>query len=199
MLETEKAALKTVDSMLGEYDGLINLLPQLLGEDGKRTYLVMVQNPAELRSAGGMVGTIAAITADKGTITIGDFATTSGWDIPEEPMDDTVLKERQVFGGTFDQYPATTTIDPEFQRVAQMNKYMWLYQKGNEDENVAGVLSLDPVFLQALLGATGESSFRTAECWIAPPRCRSSLQTCTRITRTSSSRTTSFPKRLKQL
>lgn len=27
-------------------------------------------------------------------------------------MDDTVLKERQVFGGTFDQYPATTTIDP---------------------------------------------------------------------------------------
>lgn len=37
-----------------------------------------------------------------------------------------------------------------------MNKYMWLYQKGNEDENVAGVLSLDPVFLQALLGATGE-------------------------------------------
>ena len=71
-------------------------------------------------------------------------------------MDDTVLKERQVFGGTFDQYPATTTIDPEFQRVAQMNKYMWLYQKGNEDENVAGVLSLDPVFLQALLGATGE-------------------------------------------
>ena len=112
VLETEKAALKTVDSMLGEYDGLINLLPQLLGEDGKRTYLVMVQNPAELRSAGGMVGTIAAITADKGTITIGDFATTSGWDIPEEPMDDTVLKERQVFGGTFDQYPATTTIDP---------------------------------------------------------------------------------------
>ena len=111
VLETEKAALKTVDSMLGEYDGLINLLPQLLGEDGKRTYLVMVQNPAELRSAGGMVGTIAAITADKGTITIGDFATTSGWDIPEEPMDDTVLKERQVFGGTFDQYPATTTID----------------------------------------------------------------------------------------
>ena len=47
-------------------------------------------------------------------------------------MDDTVLKERQVFGGTFDQYPATTTIDPEFQRVAQMNKYMWLYQKATK-------------------------------------------------------------------
>ena len=52
VLETEKAALKTVDSMLGEYDGLINLLPQLLGEDGKRTYLVMVQNrPSYVRRA----------------------------------------------------------------------------------------------------------------------------------------------------
>ena len=40
VLEAEKAALKTVDSMLGEYDGLINLLPQLLGEDGKRTELL---------------------------------------------------------------------------------------------------------------------------------------------------------------
>ena len=96
---------------------LINLLPQLLGEDGKRTYLVMVQNPAELRSAGGMVGTIAAITADKGTITIGDFATTSGWDIPEEPMDDTVLKERQVFGGTL-----TSTRPP---RPSTPNSSVW--------------------------------------------------------------------------
>lgn len=123
-LETGKAVLGTVDSMFGEYDGPINLLPQLLGEDGKHTYLVMMQNPAELRSAGDMVGTIAVITAGKGTITTGDFATTSGWDISEEPTDDMVPKEYQIFGGIFDQYPATTTADPEFQRVAQVDKYV---------------------------------------------------------------------------
>ncbi|PJM78648.1 hypothetical protein CUU80_08550 [Bifidobacterium scaligerum] len=155
MLNAEKAMLQTVDSMLSEYDALINLLPQLLGEDGERTYLILVQNPAELRSAGGMVGTIAAVTADKGKVTIGDFASTINWDIPDEPLDDTVYQERDVFGKTFDQYPATTTIDPEFQRVAQLNKYMWLNQKGNADKNVAGVIALDPVFLQSLLGATG--------------------------------------------
>lgn len=155
VLNTEKNALNTLDSMLSEYDALVNLLPQLLGQNEERTYLVLVQNPAELRSAGGMVGTIAAVTAHKGKVTIGDFASTIGWDIPED-IDDAVADERQVFGLTFDQYPATTTIDPEFQRVAVLNKYLWLHQKGNEGKNVAGVIGLDPVFLQALLGATGE-------------------------------------------
>jgi uncharacterized membrane protein YgcG len=155
VLQTEITALKTVDSMLGEYDDLIDLLPQLLGEDGERTYLVLVQNPAELRSSGGMIGTMAPVTANKGTVTIGDFTTTAGWNIPSEPMDDTVLSERQVFGDTFDQYPATAAIDPEYQRVAKLNAYLWLNQSGNKDKNIAGVLALDPVFLQSLLGATG--------------------------------------------
>ncbi|MBT1164843.1 DUF4012 domain-containing protein [Bifidobacterium felsineum] len=154
-LNAEKSALNTLDSMLSEYDALIQLMPRLLGKNEKRTYLVLVQNPAELRSAGGMVGTIAAVTAYKGKVTIGDFESTYGWDTPDA-MDDTVLEERDVFGATFDQYPATTTIDPEFQRVALMNKYLWSYQKGNGGKNVAGVIGLDPVFLQSLLGATGE-------------------------------------------
>ncbi|WP_236029559.1 DUF4012 domain-containing protein [Bifidobacterium miconisargentati] len=156
MLSTEKTALQTVDSMLSEYDDLINLLPQLLGEDGERTYLVLVQNPAELRSSGGMIGTIAAVTANKGKVTIGDFSSTSGWDIPEQPLDDKVLEERAAFGDTFDEYPATTAINPEFQRVAQYNKYLWLNQKHNKDKNVAGVIGLDPVFLESLLDATGQ-------------------------------------------
>ncbi|WP_421728450.1 DUF4012 domain-containing protein [Bifidobacterium callitrichidarum] len=156
MLNMEKTALQTVDSMLSEYDDLINLMPQLLGEDGERTYLVLVQNPAELRSSGGMVGTIAAVTANKGKVTIGDFSSTSGWDIPEQPLDDKVLEERPAFGDTFDEYPATTTINPEFQRVAQYNKYLWLNQKDNKDKNVAGVIGLDPVFLESLLDATGQ-------------------------------------------
>lgn len=156
ILSTEKTALKTVDSMLTEYDDLVNLLPQLLGQNEERTYLVLVQNPAELRSAGGMVGTIAAVTAHNGKVTIGDFASTINWDIPDEPLDDTVYQERDVFGHTFDEYPATTTINPEFQRVAQYNKYLWLHQKGHENKNVAGVIGLDPVFLESLLDATGE-------------------------------------------
>lgn len=158
LLQIEQNALTTADSTLGEYDQLVNLMPQLLGADGERTYLVLVQNPAELRSSGGMVGTVAPITANNGKVTIGDFATSGDWDIPDEPMDDLVLKERDVFGTTFDQYPATTTIDPEFERVAKLNAYLWKYQKGNEKKNVAGVIALDPVFLQSLLGATGSVS-----------------------------------------
>lgn len=156
MLNMEKTALNAVDTMLGEYDDLVSLLPQLLGEKGKRTYLVLVQNSAELRSAGGMVGTVAAITADKGVVTIGDFEPTGFWERPTEPMDDQVLDERAVFGTTFDLYPATITIDPEYSRVAQLNIYTWKTQHPEQkDADVAGVFAIDPSFLQSLLGATG--------------------------------------------
>ena len=155
VLETEKTALRAADSTLAEYDDLINLLPQLLGKDGARTYLVLVQNPAELRSSGGMVGNAAAVTADNGKVHIGKFASTIDWKTPTDPLDDQVLKEREVFGATFDQYAQTTTIDPEFKRVAELNKYLWLHQDGNGGQNVAGVVALDPVFLQSMLSATG--------------------------------------------
>lgn len=155
VLETEKTVLRTADSTLAEYDDLINLLPQLLGKNGSRTYLVLVQNPAELRSSGGMVGNAAAVTADNGKVHIGKFASTIDWTIPDNPLDDQVNKERVVFGSTFDQYAQTTTIDPDFKRVAQLNKYLWLHQKGNEGKNLVGVLALDPVFLQSMLAATG--------------------------------------------
>lgn len=47
MVKTGVSGLKSVDKMLDEYDELINLLPQLLGENGERTYLVAIYNPAE--------------------------------------------------------------------------------------------------------------------------------------------------------
>lgn len=155
VLATEKVALQKVDTMIAEYDDLVNLMPQLLGQDGERTYLVLVQNPAELRSAGGMVGNAAAVTADNGKVTIGDFKSVIDWKIPDAAMDDQVEQERQVFGTTFDQYAQTTVIDPEFKRVAALNTYLFKHQDGNADKNVAGVLALDPVFLQSMLGATG--------------------------------------------
>ena len=45
MVKTGVSGLKSVDKMLNEYDELINLLPQLLGENGERTYLVAIYNP----------------------------------------------------------------------------------------------------------------------------------------------------------
>lgn len=155
MVKTGVSGLKSVDKMLDEYDELINLLPQLLGENGERTYLVAIYNPAELRSGGGMVGNIAPVTADHGKVTIGDFIATTDITYGTQPYDAENVKEAAVFGDQVWKYPQTTTVNPNFQRAAVTLKNMWLAQPGNENQEIAGVFALDPVFLQSLIGATG--------------------------------------------
>ena len=80
-------ALQSVDELLSQYDDLVELIPQLLGADGQRTYLVAIYNNAELRSGGGMVGNVAPITVDAGKVTIGDFEVTSAYKYGTGPFD----------------------------------------------------------------------------------------------------------------
>ncbi|WP_243386626.1 DUF4012 domain-containing protein [Bifidobacterium primatium] len=149
--------LEAVDNMLDSYDELVNLFPELLGENGERTYLVAVQNPAEIRSAGGMVGTYTAVTANKGMVTIGDFDTTGGFQNPPKAFDDQGVEEAQLYGMQVWNWPQTTTVNPNYPRAAVTFKNLWQYQDAkNKKQNVAGVIMVDPVFLQSMVGATGD-------------------------------------------
>jgi hypothetical protein len=66
-LQTQLRKATTVVDAVGNS---VRLLPPMLGADGPRTYLVLVQNPAELRATGGLVGALALIKADHGAITL---------------------------------------------------------------------------------------------------------------------------------
>ncbi|WP_243388806.1 DUF4012 domain-containing protein [Bifidobacterium simiarum] len=154
-VQMEKAGLQSVDSTLTEYTNLVNALPDLLGEKGERTYLMAVYNPAELRSGGGMVGTVAEITANKGKVTIEDFNSTINFTYGTAPFDSQNVQEAAIFGDQVYRYPQTTTVNPNYQRAAVNLKNLWKAQKGNKNKNVAGVIAVDPVFLQSLVGATG--------------------------------------------
>lgn len=156
LLNAGKTGLQSADGMLDEYDELINLIPQLLGEHGARTYLAAIYNPSELRSGGGMVGNIAAITADHGVVTIGDFTPTTDFQYATAPLDTDNEKEAEVFGEWIWRYPQTTTMNPDYQRAAVTLANQWKAQKGNEHKDVAGVMALDPLFLQSIIGATGQ-------------------------------------------
>ena len=53
------------------------LLPPMLGADGTRQYLVVFQNPSELRATGGIFGSYALVRAENGKITIIDQGASS--------------------------------------------------------------------------------------------------------------------------
>ncbi|WP_225432896.1 MULTISPECIES: DUF4012 domain-containing protein [Bifidobacterium] len=151
----ETTALQSVDKILNEYQDMADTMPELLGEGQARTYLVLVYNPAEIRSAGGMVGTVAEVTADNGKVTIGDFNSTIDYDHNVEAFDEANKQEARMFGTQIYAYAQMTTQNPDYTRVAVTNMNLWKKQKGNANKNVAGVIAIDPVFLQSMLGATG--------------------------------------------
>lgn len=151
-----------VDQAAGAVDGIHRasvLLPKFLGEDGKRSYLVVGQNNAEWRSLGGMVGAMFTIDTAKGRIDIGDFTASTDLDRvtrPLIPLPDELLKF--VLPNPAVRAQNATQV-PDFAVSGEILQARWKKQFG---KNVDGVIAIDPVTLSYLLEATGPVTVPTA-------------------------------------
>ncbi|MCW2749671.1 MAG: hypothetical protein JWR83_781, partial [Aeromicrobium sp.] len=101
-----QAPARDLESKIGDAQSVaasasnaMKLAPTMLGGDRKRTYLLMFQNNAEVRSTGGVPGAFAIITADKGKITIGKQGS-AVTDFPQydNPLVKLTKSERDVYG-----------------------------------------------------------------------------------------------------
>lgn len=128
------------------------LIPPMLGAEGPRDYLVLVQNNAEPRALGGIVGTVLVLHADEGRIEltrqmpaseVGPFAR------PAAPLTD---DERAVFGDKVGRWLQNATATPDFPRTAEIARAMWARETG---QTVDGVLAVDPAALAGMLQVTG--------------------------------------------
>lgn len=129
------------------------LLPGMLGESGPRSYLVLVQNNAEMRSLGGIAGTALLLRTDAGGITL--VGTESGTALSagiRGPV--TTLPEdvQAVYGTRPARYFQNLTQVPDFTFDGPLARDMYRQLTGNE---VDGVIAIDPVVLSYLLKATG--------------------------------------------
>lgn len=131
------------------------VLPPLLGAQEPRDHLVLVQNPAEPRALGGIVGTVLVLHAEDGEVTLTDQLP-GGLVGPfkEEPVLPLTSDERSVLGphGEVARWMQNVTMTPDFPRTAELAREMWRRETGQE---VDGVLTADPVVLATLLRGTG--------------------------------------------
>lgn len=138
-------ARTAIDATADAFD----VLPTMMGADGPRTYLLLVQNNAEIRSTGGMPGSWSVLHARNGKLTMGQqgdasvFAT--GQPVP------LTSAERGLFGSKFGIDPRDITADPDFPRVAQMAARLAAAHGVHTD----GVFAVDPVALAQVLQGTG--------------------------------------------
>jgi len=128
----------------------VQLLPTMLGAYGERTYLLLAQNNAELRSTGGIPGAWIRITVDDGAIEIGESNSAIA---PTAPVTDLTDEELALFTERPALYGQNVNLTPDFPRSAELARLMWAGDQGGEQ--VDGVISIDPVALQTVLGATG--------------------------------------------
>ncbi|SCF21626.1 Protein of unknown function (DUF4012) [Micromonospora viridifaciens] len=127
------------------------LLPPLLGADGPRRYLLVSQNPAELRSTGGMIGAYAVLSAENGRIRMTQQGSSSelGRFNPPLRVDQEVRRLWSDLPGTF---PADVNLSPDFPTAAALYREMVRRKTGTTAD---GVLAVDPVTLSYLLGVIG--------------------------------------------
>ncbi|MGY4643716.1 DUF4012 domain-containing protein [Cellulomonas sp. URHB0016] len=133
----------------------VRLLPPMLGADGPRRYLLLVQNNAEPRSTGGIPGTVLLLTAQDGRVEIADERAGSALGGLPEPALTPTEGEAALFGPHVGESMLDVTLTPDFPRTGQLARAIWQQKVGGD---VDGVLSVDPGALANVLAATGPVS-----------------------------------------
>jgi len=137
---------------LGTLDKAVRLMPSMLGGEGDRRYLLIVQNNAEARATGGMPGAVALVDARDGRIRMSRQARAVDFPELKDPVLPLTAEERAVFGQQLGVFFQDANFTPDFPRTAELLTARW---QQRYDERVDGVLSVDPVALSYLLEATG--------------------------------------------
>lgn len=127
-------------------------LPELLGIDEKKTYLILFQNNAELRPTGGFIGSFALVTFDRGRLInmeVQDVYSADGQlkghVEPPEPI--------KKYLGEANWFLRDSNWSPDFPTSAQ--RASWFLDK-ELGQKVDGVLAVDLEFAKLVLGGLGE-------------------------------------------
>ncbi len=144
--------LQDASAVTGPGARTARLLPPMLGGAGLRRYLVVFQNPAELRATGGIFGSYALITADQGKVSIVEQGAASrnlgAFDSPVGQLDPGL---QSLYGDQMTRIPQNVNVTPDFPTAANLFVTMYRQRTGT---TVDGVLAIDPVALSYLLQGT---------------------------------------------
>lgn len=151
----------TVSTAVDTLSRTSRLLPDMLGQNGARTYLVLVQNNAEWRSLGGIAGAAVVVHTDGGRLSlIGTLSSRDlprGFDTPVVTLPDEVTK---IYDTKPARYFQNLTQIPDFSVDGPIAREMYRLKTGSD---IDGVLSVDPVVLSYLLKTTGPVALPTGD------------------------------------
>lgn len=152
-IDNIKKAVDQVESLITDSRPLILVLPQIMGEDKERKYLVLFQNDKELRPTGGFISAYAVFRVSKGVI-----ASEGSDDIYR--LDDTLLKKVQAPAPILKYLPGVpnlnlrdSNLSPDY--LSSMKTFEDLYQSTSGKKDIDGIISLDTQFVLSMMQVLG--------------------------------------------
>ncbi|QHK22279.1 DUF4012 domain-containing protein [Pseudarthrobacter psychrotolerans] len=155
-------ALTQIHAATGALDAAADaskIAPELLGVDGHRNYLLMIQNNAETRASGGIPGALAVLSFDRGSLTLGSQSSAGDIGVMS-PIVALDPDQQQIYSGRVGKFMQDVNLTPDFPTAASTAQAMWERKTG---QRVDGVISIDPVALGYILDATGPVTIRHPE------------------------------------
>jgi hypothetical protein len=148
-----REALRKAERLIGPAERAAEVLPDLLGADGPRRYLMLFQNLAEVRATGGMPGAFIVVETHDGAVQLIEqgsaAAAIRSFPAPVLPLDPDA---EALYSERLGIFPADVNLTPDFPTAARLAREMYRLRSG---KTVDGVIATDPVALSYLLRASG--------------------------------------------
>ncbi|MBN2101108.1 DUF4012 domain-containing protein [Candidatus Dojkabacteria bacterium] len=142
-----------LDETIGTVNEFSSYMPEILGEDDRKTYIVLFQNPMELRSTGGWLTSYAVIGIEHGqirTMTVDDVYNADGQ--LTEKVDPPESMQKAL--GTKEWNLSLSNWSPDFPESAEAAEYFLKLE--DKVVNVDGVIAIDLQYVSELIDIWGE-------------------------------------------
>ncbi len=133
---------------------LIKLLPDLLGANGEKKYLVLFQNDKELRPTGGFMTFYAVFRLEQGVIHVdkaGDIYTLDD-SLPSHQPAPPIIAKYLPKVDTFN--IRDSNLSPDF--VESMKTFNKMYNTSRDKADIDGIIAIDTHFLVSILDVLGD-------------------------------------------
>jgi hypothetical protein len=157
--------VRDLQTQLGDARQAVQLLPAMLGAEAPRRYFVALQNNAEARGTGGLVGAFSIVTADRGRLRVVHTGSDAEL-LSLMPSRSIVARSTDAdFTALYGDDPAlwqNSNMSPHFPYAATLWLRLWQQSTG---QRLDGAIAVDPVAAGYLLAAAGPARLANGE-WI---------------------------------
>jgi hypothetical protein len=155
IVDARDLARERLDPLRTTYDEaapVLDALPDVLGADGPRTYVVAIMNPAEMRYSGGATLTLVPLTMDDGKFSFGNTFTNEDVSAKNGGL----LKWPKVEGNPFHTPGRTRLVSATFSpNWSQSGEELLRAWQATYDQHLDGVVAVDLQALARLMSLTG--------------------------------------------